>query len=391
MRDKGATALDTDRVQRMYKYEASVGLRYGRGTGKLANDWSLQIGALLRGPMWYDTEEVLLIPQGEPRSTFIHRKGAFTTWNLRGDWRIAPNVKVFAGINNLFNLNRSPIFIALDQTPCIADRALPERRLRHLDARPRAAGRHAGHVLTMKRIALAFGVCVAALAHAAPIEVRDALGRTVVLPAPPQRLVTIFASNTELVTSLGLVDRIVGVEDYTRFPPEAAAKPKVGGRLGFSVDAVVAQRPDLVIVTPARQAAAPARRSDGAPRRAGDGAAEPLGRRGARQHPPARPRHRRVRSAAMRWQRRCRRGSTASAQQVAGRRAPRIVMVTGRVGNGMLLVARPDTYTGERDGAGRRPFRHRRAAPRRRCRPRRSSRRTPTCCCSPARRRRWTI
>jgi vitamin B12 transporter len=71
--------------------------------------------------MWYDTEEVLLIPQGEPRSTFIHRKGAFTTWNLRGDWRIAPNVKVFAGINNIFNLNRSPIFIALDQKPCIAD------------------------------------------------------------------------------------------------------------------------------------------------------------------------------------------------------------------------------------------------------------------------------
>ncbi|MGJ7485713.1 TonB-dependent receptor [Variovorax sp. LT2P21] len=121
MRDKGATALDTDRVQRMYKYEASVGLRYGRGTGKLANDWSLQVGALLRGPMWYDTEEILRIPQGEPRSTFIHRKGAFTTWNLRGDWRIAPNVKVFAGINNLFNLNRSPIFIALDQKPCIAD------------------------------------------------------------------------------------------------------------------------------------------------------------------------------------------------------------------------------------------------------------------------------
>ena len=32
-------------------------------------------------------------------------------------------------------------------------------------------------------------------------------------------------------------------------------RPLVGGRLGFSVDAVVAQRPDLVVVTPSRQAA----------------------------------------------------------------------------------------------------------------------------------------
>ncbi|MDM0121953.1 ABC transporter substrate-binding protein [Variovorax arabinosiphilus] len=198
----------------------------------------------------------------------------------------------------------------------------------------------------MKRIALAFGVCVAALAHAAPIEVRDALGRTVVLPAPPQRLVTIFASNTELVAALGLVDRIVGVEEYTRFPQEAAAKPKVGGRLGFSVDAVVAQRPDLVIVTPARQAAHqlvdPMERL-GVPvivllsRSVGEvldnirliGRATGVSERGDALAQSLQVRLDRV------------------AQQVAGRPAPRIVMVTGRVGNGMLLVARSDTYTGE--------------------------------------------
>ncbi|MES2533796.1 MAG: TonB-dependent receptor [Pseudomonadota bacterium] len=121
MKDKGATALDTDRVQRMYKYEASLGMRYGRGAGTQPEDWSLQLGALLRGPMWYDTEEALLIPQGEPYSTYIHRKGAFTTWNLRGDYRINKQVRVFAAVNNLFDINRSPIFIALDQKPCIAD------------------------------------------------------------------------------------------------------------------------------------------------------------------------------------------------------------------------------------------------------------------------------
>jgi iron complex transport system substrate-binding protein len=87
-----------------------------------------------------------------------------------------------------------------------------------------------------------------------PTVVRDGLDRVVTLPAPPQRIVTVFASNTEMVAALGLTDRIVGIEAYTRYPPEVVSKPLVGGRLGFSVDAVVGLRPDLVVVTPARQA-----------------------------------------------------------------------------------------------------------------------------------------
>ena len=84
---------------------------------------------------------------------------------------------------------------------------------------------------------------------------RDAFGRSVTVPAPPQRIVPIFASNVEIVAALGLADRIVGIESFTRYPREVLGRPLVGGRLGFSVDAVVAQQPDLVVVTPSRQAA----------------------------------------------------------------------------------------------------------------------------------------
>ena len=84
---------------------------------------------------------------------------------------------------------------------------------------------------------------------------RDAFDRSVTLPAPPQRIVPIFASNTEIVASLGLADRIVGIEAYHPLSAEVLDRPLVGGRLGFSVDAVVALRPDLVVVTPSRQAA----------------------------------------------------------------------------------------------------------------------------------------
>jgi vitamin B12 transporter len=124
MRDKGAAAtLNTDKVQRMYRFEGSAGVRYGQGGPRDAGAWTVQVAALLRGPMWYDTEENLLVPQGEPSSTYIHRKGAFTVWNLRADYRVSPGVKLYAGVNNLFDLNRHPIFIALDRSPCTANAA----------------------------------------------------------------------------------------------------------------------------------------------------------------------------------------------------------------------------------------------------------------------------
>ena len=88
-----------------------------------------------------------------------------------------------------------------------------------------------------------------------PRVLTDGLGRTVEVAAPPRRIVAVFASNVEMLAALGLLDRVVGIEAYTRFPPEVAGKPLVGGRLGFSVEAIARLEPDLVVMTPARQAA----------------------------------------------------------------------------------------------------------------------------------------
>lgn len=88
-----------------------------------------------------------------------------------------------------------------------------------------------------------------------PRTVTDSLGRAVTIAAKPRRIVPIFASNTEIVAALGAADRVVGIEAWTRYPPEVLDRPRIGGRLGFSVEAIAKLRADLVIVTPARQAA----------------------------------------------------------------------------------------------------------------------------------------
>lgn len=194
--------------------------------------------------------------------------------------------------------------------------------------------------------ALVLGLCVASPAPAEPVTVEDALGRKVTLKTPPQRIVPIFASNTELLAALGLVDRIVGIESFTRFPPEVVGKPLVGGRLGFSVDAIVGLRPDLVVMTPARQATYqlldPMERLD-----------IPVLVVLARTVGEVLANIRLLARAA---------GVAERGDEVTGRlnarldrvkqatRAlapPRVVMVTGRIGNGLVLVTRPDTYTGD--------------------------------------------
>ncbi|MFY7865442.1 ABC transporter substrate-binding protein [Roseateles sp.] len=83
----------------------------------------------------------------------------------------------------------------------------------------------------------------------------DAMGRQVRIAAPPQRIVTVFPSNVEILFALGLADRVVAIGGRVRHPPEAVAKPSVGGTLGYSPEAVAAYRPDLLVLTPSHQTA----------------------------------------------------------------------------------------------------------------------------------------
>lgn len=62
------------------------------------------------------------------------------------------------------------------------------------------------------------------------------------------RVVSLTPSATEVMGALGATAMLVGVDDYSAFPPEVRNLPKVGSFLAPNLETIVALRPTLVIV-----------------------------------------------------------------------------------------------------------------------------------------------
>jgi iron complex transport system substrate-binding protein len=77
--------------------------------------------------------------------------------------------------------------------------------------------------------------------------VADDRGQHVTLRQPIERIVSLLPSHTETLFALGLGDRLVGVDEFSDFPPATRTLPKLGNAFGVSVERVVALRPDLVL------------------------------------------------------------------------------------------------------------------------------------------------
>jgi len=65
----------------------------------------------------------------------------------------------------------------------------------------------------------------------------------------PERIVSLAPSTTEILFSLGLGEKVVGVTEYCDYPEEAEKIPKIGGFKGKSMEKIVSLAPDLVIGT----------------------------------------------------------------------------------------------------------------------------------------------
>ncbi len=103
----------------------------------------------------------------------------------------------------------------------------------------------------MKKLSACLILPVIAFVLASPAfatrTVTDELGRNVRVPDHAHRLVCLAPSITNTVFDLGRGTDIVGITDYTKYPPEAKQKPSVGGVINPSIEKLVSLKPDLVL------------------------------------------------------------------------------------------------------------------------------------------------
>lgn len=72
----------------------------------------------------------------------------------------------------------------------------------------------------------------------------------------PQRVVSLLPSLTEMVCALDRCDRLVGVDRYSNVPDQVRTLPRLGGGLDPNIEAIVALKPDLVLMAGSSAAAA---------------------------------------------------------------------------------------------------------------------------------------
>ena len=89
------------------------------------------------------------------------------------------------------------------------------------------------------------------IAMAAGFSISDDLGHQQRFSESPRRIVSLLPSLTETVCALGACERLVGVDRYSDFPAQVNKLPKLGGLDDLQIEAIVALRPDVVILSPA--------------------------------------------------------------------------------------------------------------------------------------------
>ncbi len=78
--------------------------------------------------------------------------------------------------------------------------------------------------------------------------VTDDRGVTLQFARAPQRIVSLLPSLTETVCALGQCARLVGVDRDSNYPPQVRALSPAGGGLEPNIEAIVALRPDVVLL-----------------------------------------------------------------------------------------------------------------------------------------------
>ncbi|MGE5139159.1 MAG: ABC transporter substrate-binding protein [Rudaea sp.] len=93
--------------------------------------------------------------------------------------------------------------------------------------------------------------CGSAPGAAAPatagVTLKDDAGRQVTIAKPPERIISLAPSTTEIVFALGAGQRVIAVDAFSDYPEQAKSLPKVTQGANYNYEQIVSLKPDLVL------------------------------------------------------------------------------------------------------------------------------------------------
>lgn len=100
---------------------------------------------------------------------------------------------------------------------------------------------------SMIRMACLLLPLATATAATAAVSAVDDTQHTVTLTAPARRIVSLAPHVTELLFAAGAGPYVVGVSEYSDYPPEAKRIPSVGSGVSLDLERILQLKPDLIV------------------------------------------------------------------------------------------------------------------------------------------------
>jgi iron complex transport system substrate-binding protein len=108
-----------------------------------------------------------------------------------------------------------------------------------------------------RRVTAAIGLALMSLGAATAanaVQVTDDRGQMVSFSQAPQRIVSLLPSLTETICALGNCRALVAVDQYSNYPASVQPLATVGGGLDPNIEAILALRPDVVLMATSARA-----------------------------------------------------------------------------------------------------------------------------------------
>jgi len=87
-------------------------------------------------------------------------------------------------------------------------------------------------------------------ATAGGITIIDGIGRTVTISHTPERIVTLASSATETLYAIGGGDKVVGRDQYSKYPDELKEVQEVGSGSSPNLEMIIGLEPDILFAWP---------------------------------------------------------------------------------------------------------------------------------------------